>query len=127
MASAVVNREHDESIEVEVNTTTNTVCASYPSFTFNGSSSFSTAPYTETIGVTKSYDSGERAIDDIFSELEESGKKSSALKGEEFIIERTQTKDTSIDSWLSSPSSEVNEYGGNLESVSFTFFEPGQL
>ena len=127
MASAVVNREHDESIEVEVNTTTNTVCASYPSFTFNGSSSFSTAPYTETIGVTKSYDSGERAIDDIFSELEESGKKSSALKGEEFIIERTQTKDTSIDSWLSSPSSEVNEYGGNLESVSFTFFEPGTV
>ena len=124
---AVVNRELDESIEVDVNTTAKTVCASYSSFTFYGSSAFSTAPYTETIDVTNSYESGERAIDDIISGLEGSGKKSSALKGKGFNIKRTRTEETSMGSWLSSPSSEVNEYGGIVETVSFTFCEPSTV
>ena len=109
--SAVVNEELDESIEVALDTITRTACASYCSFLSGGSNPFSMASNTETIGVTESYDSGARAINDMLSGLEESGKKSPAEDGKEFNIERTRTDETSVDSWSSVTSSDCQVDG----------------
>ena len=98
---AVMTKDLDESIEVEVEVTPG--CEP---------SSFLTVSYNETSGsMTKSYDSDDRATDDKLTELDVSGKKSSAFEGKEFNLLSPPTEETTMDSWPSASSSEYQDDG----------------
>ncbi len=98
---AVVKKDLDESIEVEVEVTPG--CEP---------SSFLTVSCDETSGsMTKSYDSDDRATDNKLTELDVSGKKSSAFEGKEFNLLSPPTEETTMDSWPSASSSEYQDDG----------------
>ena len=102
-----VYNELNESVEVEVNT-----------FTFESqcNDSFVPASYSETSGsMMMSYDSDDRATDNIFSDLEVSGKMSSAYEGKEFNLLSPPTEETAMDSWPSASSLEYQYVFPGLE------------
>ncbi len=105
-----VYNELNESVEVEVNTST---------FESQCNDSFVPASYSETIGsMAMSYDSDDRATDNILyilSDLAVSGKKSSAYEGNEFNLLSPPTEDTTMDLWPSASSSEYQDVFPGLE------------
>jgi len=98
---AVVKKDLDESIEVEVEVTPG-----------RESYSFLTVACNETIGsMTMSYDSDDRGTDNELSELEVSRKKSSAYEGRACNLFSPPTEETTIDSWPSASSSSYQDDG----------------
>ena len=98
---AVVKKDLDESIEVEVEVTPG-----------RESYSFLMVACNETIGsMTMSYDSDDRETDNKLSELEVSRKKSSAYEGRACNLFSPPTEETTIDSWPSASSSSYQDDG----------------
>jgi hypothetical protein len=96
---AVVKKDLDESIEVEVEVT--------PEYE---PSSFLTVSCNVTSGsMTEYYDSDDKATDNKLTELDVSGKKSSAFEGKEFNLLSPPTEETTMDSWPSASSSEYQD------------------
>ena len=105
---AVVKKDLDESIEVEVEVT--------PEYE---PSSFLTVSCNVTSGsMTEYYDSDDKATDNKLTELDVSGKKSSAFEGKEFNLLSPPTEETTMDSWPSASSSEY-QYDREDENPSY--------
>jgi len=104
-----VYNELNESIEVEVDTST---------FEFQRNYSFFPASYSDTAGsVTRSYESDDRAMYDVFSGLEGSGKKSSANAVKEIDVKRNDTIETVTETMLSLTSYECQDEGEIANSI----------